>query len=260
MIDLSQFENPAPDIYIFKKWNWDYLEAEKFQLECVDFVNSNPHLTLFIICSHPHSFTLGRGLQKIKETTKIDLVDFDPNLSVPFPLHQIKRGGGLTFHYPGQMVIYPIMNLTVHKKAVFDLMLTIMEFCKNRLELQFNLFGTEIKRDLLGLWFDNGFARAKIASIGLAVSRFNTYHGLALNFFSDHEMFMALKSLHPCGLPGDLYKDVEFLLDKKLNHHERDLFAEGLIGDMITYLNPDYRMIDKQRSSSLINDSISETV
>lgn len=255
MIDLSLMENPSENIYILKKWNWDYLEAEKFQLECIDYIAKNPHIIILIFCSHPHCYTLGRGLQKIKETTKIELIDFDKSKDVAFPLYQIKRGGGLTFHYPGQVVFYPLLNLTVQKKAVFDLMLKIMEITKEELAKQFTLAGLTIKRDLLGLWFENDFASAKIASIGLAVNRYNTYHGLALNFFYDADMFESLKDLHPCGLPGDIYRDIETLSASKLSLEDRDQFVDSFLKSLLDYL-----ITDKQRSSSLINDSISEEV
>jgi lipoyl(octanoyl) transferase len=236
MIDLSLMHQLAPNVFVFKKWNWDYLEAEAFQLDCVEFVRKNPHLIIFIICSHPHCFTLGRGLQKVKDDSNIILVDFQENAVTPFPLHLIKRGGGLTFHYPGQMVFYPILNLTTHKKAVFDLMLSILEITKNVLEIQLSFSGLSVKRDLLGLWFENEFSKAKIASIGLAASRFNTYHGLALNFFHDEEMFQALRSLHPCGLPGDLYRDVELLSLRKFSFEDREKYVDEFLEKMRLYL------------------------
>jgi lipoyl(octanoyl) transferase len=229
VIDLSLFENPFENIYIFKKWNWDYLEVEKFQLECVDFVYKNPTIIILILCSHPHCFTIGRGLQKIKETSSYDLVDFDHNTILPYPLYPIKRGGGLTFHYPGQFVFYPILNLTINKIGVYDLMILIMEMTKDLLQEQFSFQGLIIKRDLLGLWFENEFARVKMASIGLAVNRFNTYHGLALNFFNDKPMFLALRSIHPCGLPGENYRDLEILLSRKISEEDREIFCNNLI-------------------------------
>jgi lipoyl(octanoyl) transferase len=229
VIDLSIFENPAKNIYIFKKWNWDYLEAEKFQLECVEFVNSNPHISIFLICSHPHCFTIGRGLQKVKEETGINLIDFNPDTNLPFPLYQIKRGGGLTFHYPGQFVVYPIVNLTVNKISVYDLMIKILENTKQLLIENFGINNLIIRKDLFGLWTD----QAKLASIGLAVSRFNTYHGLALNLFHDEEMFMALKNLYPCGIPGNLYKSLENITDKNISVITRELFTEKFIDKII---------------------------
>lgn len=252
MLDLSQLDNPIENIFVLRKWNWDYFEAQNFQLECVDYVYKNPQVTIIIICSHPHCFTLGRGLQKVKETTQIELVDFDPSYPLSYPLYQIKRGGGLTFHYPGQFVLYPIMNLTTHKKAVYDVMVKIMEVTKDLIEKQFDLQSLVIKRDLLGLWFEDAIIQVKIASIGLAVTRYNTYHGLALNFFNDSEMFKELGHLHPCGLPGIIYKDLEHLKSQKISLQKRDLFADEFL---INFLN--YLIIDKQISSSLISDSIS---
>lgn len=255
MIDFSQFENPFENIFILKKWDWDYLEAGKLQLECVEYVRNNPHIVFLMVCSHPHCFTLGRGLQKIKESD-VTLVDFDPATTLPFPIHSIKRGGGLTFHYPGQLVFYPIINLTQHKKAVFDLMMSIMIIVKKLLEDKFDLPGLVIRRDLLGLWFENEFSKAKIASIGLAVSRFNTYHGLALNFFKDQEMFQALKQIHPCGLPGDIYRDLETLTCSQIPLIEREKFAQDFLAEFITSNFPNHLMMDKQRSSSFISSSI----
>ena len=238
MIDLSLLENPIEDVYVLKKWDWDYLLAEKFQLECVEYVKSHPHITILIICSHPHCFTLGRGLQKIKETTKIELIDFDHTSSVAFDLHQVKRGGGLTFHYPGQIVFYPVMSLTYHKKAVHDVMMKILEITQEMLEVKFNLQGLSINRDLLGLWFSNEFAKVKIASIGLAVSRFITYHGMALSFLSDDKMFQALEGLSPCGLPGNLYREVESLTGHDISFEAMDAFAEDFLALFLAYLKP----------------------
>ncbi|MDD4973176.1 MAG: hypothetical protein PHY93_02440 [Bacteriovorax sp.] len=250
MIDLTLFENPIENIYILKKWNWDYLEAEKFQLECVDFVYKNPHISILIICSHSHCFTLGRGLQKIKETASFNLVDFDQETKLPYPLYTIKRGGGLTFHYPGQFVFYPILSLTTTKLAIYDLMLSIMEIVKNLIQIQFSFQGVEIKKDFLGLWFDGKFSSAKIASIGLAANRYITYHGLALNFLNDKPMFDALKSVHPCGLSGDIYKDLEILLSRKISLEDRERFCTNFIDLFIEYLKPNHLMIERQRSSS----------
>lgn len=226
MINLDQFESPAPNVYVLKKWNWDYLEAEKFQLACVEFVNEHPNIKIFIVCSHPSCFTMGRGLQKLKENVGVSLIDHDINKQLDFPLYQIKRGGGLTFHYPGQFIFYPIINLTYNKLAVHDFMTTILELAKVTLFEQFHLKNLEIRHDLLGLWFEN---ERKIASMGLAMSKFNTYHGMALNFFEDHSMFQALQELYPCGLPGHTYFSVESLIDGGLMDEDREKFANSFL-------------------------------
>lgn len=227
MLDLSLFENPAKNIFILKKWSWDYIEAERLQLASVEYVSQNPHVSIFIMCSHNSCFTIGRGLQKIKENLGIELVDFDKNIELPYPIHQIKRGGGLTFHYPGQFVFYPIINLTFHKIAVHDFMISIMEMTRKLLENYFLLHNLKIRTDLLGLWFEerDGIAK-KIASIGLATSKFNTYHGMALNFFNDKEMLKFLVNLYPCGIPGDTYVDVESIGQKVITNHDREMFTD----------------------------------
>ncbi|MBC7715132.1 MAG: lipoyl(octanoyl) transferase LipB [Rhizobacter sp.] len=229
MIDLNQFENPEENIYILKKWNWDYLEAEKFQLACLDFVNANPHISLFIICSHPRCFTLGRGLQKLKEDIGVHLIDHDTEMNLEYPLYQIKRGGGLTFHYPGQVIFYPIVNLTYHKLAVHDFMVSILEAARLTLMEKFNLSDLKIRTDLLGLWFEEN---KKVASIGLANSRFTTYHGMALNFLKDESMFDALLSVFPCGLPGKTYYNIEDLTFSNLLPEDRESFSQSFISTL----------------------------
>lgn len=230
MINLSHFENPKENIYFLKKWNWDYMEAEAFQRSCVDFVSVNPHISIFLVCSHQSCFTLGRGLQKLKENIEIDLVDYDSNSRLAYPLYQVKRGGGLTFHYPGQVVFYPIINLTYHRLAVHDFMNTIMKVAELTLFHQFNLQNINIRNDLLGLWVEN---KAKIASMGLAISRFNTYHGLALNFFKDQDMFNALEYLHPCGLPGNIYHNIESQTGNNLVSEDREIFTNSFLINLI---------------------------
>jgi lipoyl(octanoyl) transferase len=236
MLDLSIFQNPFPNVYIFEKWNWDYLDAEAFQLQCVEFVQQNPQISIFIFCSHPHCFTMGRGLQKLKDA-KFELKEFDRSQKTPFPIHDIKRGGGLTFHYPGQLVLYPIVSTTFHKIAVNDLMMKILELTKECLRTRLDFQETTVRKDLLGLWFENSFRQVKIASIGLAASRFVTYHGLALNLYRDPQMFDSLSTLHPCGLPGDIYRDIETLNCSDLEKNLRHTLVLDLIFGLFAILN-----------------------
>lgn len=252
MIDFNLFERPFENIFVLKKWNWDYAEAEQFQKDCVEYVRNNPETCFLLFCSHSHCFTLGRGLQKMKDD-KVTLVDFDQSMALPFPLHHINRGGGLTFHYPGQFVFYPIMNLTQHKMGVFDLMLKILALTQAELEAAYRMNGLAVKRDLLGLWFENDFSKAKVASIGLAATRFISYHGLALNFYDDEKMFHALQTLHPCGLPGNFYRSIETLNCAQFNSEEREQFCTSFLDKFLK----NYLMTERQRSSSAIFDSIS---
>jgi lipoyl(octanoyl) transferase len=237
MVDLALFLNPEVNFYVRTIWNWDYLEAESFQLECVQYVQENPHIVLMLICNHPSCFTMGRGLQKLKDSNH-QLIEFDPSLTLSYPLYNIKRGGGLTFHYPGQIVVYPIMNLTVKKWAIYDLMIIILEITLKILNEKFSVNDLIVKKDLLGLWQESIFGTFKIAFIGLAASRYTTYHGMALNFFNDTEMFNVLnKEVYPCGLKGNTYTSLESLTDKTGVSLDKNVFVEEFITVFLDTLN-----------------------
>lgn len=106
-------------------------------------------------------------------------------------IHEIERGGDITFHGPGQLVIYPIINLNNHgrdlHKYLRDLENVIIDALRK--------FGIDsgTKEGLTGVWANN----SKLASIGVAVSRWITYHGAALNVNTDLDYF---KLINPCGI------------------------------------------------------------
>ena len=188
-----------------ERYNWPYLDALKFQEACVDYVYKNPAISIIISTNHPACLTVGRGLQK-KIGDKTQLVDFSnwQREQINIPIYDIKRGGGMTFHHPGQLVIYPVVNLTKHKIKVYWLMNNLL---KELSEVLCELYGPaefDYCRDLLGLWVNS----AKLASIGLQVRRFVTFHGLALNVHENETINTSLQSIYPCGLPGETYKSL----------------------------------------------------
>ncbi|MEC8624552.1 MAG: lipoyl(octanoyl) transferase LipB [Bdellovibrionota bacterium] len=218
--DLSQedFSFPSEKVWIIQKWGWDYQKAHDFQWKATQFVKENKSITIFIFCTHPHCFTLGRGLQKHKIPKDLELIDFDPHLKrrLPFPLYEIKRGGGLTFHYPGQWVFYPIVNLMSAKTDVYKIMNWVLEKSKKSIEKVFGIQNLSHEKELLGLWYEN----QKLASIGIAVTRFVTYHGMALNINCDPKVVEALSLVNPCGLPGKTYTYLESLVKETSSHHD----------------------------------------
>ena len=202
------------NIYFIERWNTNYSEVLDLQEKCVELVRQNPKWSIFIFCNHPNCFTLGRGLQRAQE---FNLIDFDPTLKerLPFPLYEIKRGGGLTFHHPGQWVLYPIINLNRKNIDVYKVMETCLSITQKILQEKFQINDLSHKEKLLGLWH---LKKRKLASIGLAVSHFVTYHGISLNILRNEEMAKALMVVNPCGLPGEIYQDVESISPLKLEN------------------------------------------
>lgn len=188
------------------KWNWQYESALEFQYLCLDLVKQNPKLKVFIFCNHPHCFTMGRGLQKGKGNSFEELVEFDMNRasSLKFPVYKIKRGGGLTFHYPGQWICYPIINLNNPMFSLKTLTYSVLEWVKTTLENEFKIEKLDYNRELLGLWKEE----RKISSVGIGIERFVTMHGIALNVFRDEDMFDELSKINPCGLGSSIYTTV----------------------------------------------------
>jgi len=210
---------------IVRKWNWEYSLAHKFQRRCVELVHEHPGLRVFICTSHPHVLTNGRGLQKPRKGEELKLVDFKPENypHLPFPLHQIERGGGLTFHHPGQFIFYPITRLNPKSLSLSKMTDEIFEFSMEVL----NSWGIEDlghENKLLGLWWKND---KKIASMGIAIEKLTTFHGMALNLYQDPQMKSALALLNPCGLSSDIYISAEEL--KTLPENALDKFCDEFL-------------------------------
>ncbi len=198
-------KNYSEELNLFTHWNWNYEKYLYFLNELLPWIRENPKWKLSILTSHPHCFTNGSGLQKEKGQAISELVDFDQSIKLPFPLHQIKRGGGLTFHYPGQMIYYPILNMNHIKLSPPRIMLKMIQIAKEVLEEKLNISELDYQK-LLGLWYQE---KTKIASVGMGLEYYVSIHGMAFNYNYDEKMFQALRQLHPCGLQGDIYNSLD---------------------------------------------------
>ena len=129
-----------------------------------------------------------------------------------YPLHHIRRGGGVTFHYPGQWIIYPITQLTP-KNSLDKVMCGLLKCVGNVFAEKFLVKDVLSAKKLMGVWVN----KRKIASIGLGVDRMITEHGLALNLHSDENMFQEIRKISPCGMSSDTYISLEELNGEKDN-------------------------------------------
>ena len=138
---------------------------------------------------------------------------------------EIRRGGGTTAHNPGQVVIYPIMNLQTLKLGISEYIRKLEAIGGELLEG----LGVEsnARKGFPGLWTD----KRKIASIGVRVSKFVTYHGMAINIQNDLGIFDFIK---PCGL-----EDVEMtsVLKETGTRHSMNHVKEELSRLLMRYFS-----------------------
>lgn len=140
----------------------------------------------FIIVEHPAVITLGarQSLNKL-------IISHHELTQKNIDVIEIRRGGGTTAHNPGQLVIYPIINLSEMSLGINEY-IRKLETIGRELLTQYDL-DSVTKKDYPGLWIGD----KKIASIGVRVSKFVTYHGMAINIQNDLDIFNYIK---PCGL------------------------------------------------------------
>ena len=109
------------------------------------------------------------------------------------PVLRIDRGGQVTYHGPGQLVVYPLVDLKRSRLGVRELV-TALESALVALAAEFGIHAAA-RRDAPGVYVEG----AKLASVGLRIRRGASYHGLALNVAMDLEPFARI---NPCGQPG----------------------------------------------------------
>ena len=165
-----------------------------------------------IFCEHPHVFTLGKsGDEKNLVIPKEELS------SIRASYHQINRGGDITYHGPGQLVGYPILDL----ENFFTDIHLYMRNLEEAVILTLRDFGLESGRiqGLTGVWLDGekpGRAR-KICALGVKTSRWVTLHGLALNVNTDLNYF---NYIIPCGISDKAVTSMQKELGREVSMKE----------------------------------------
>jgi lipoyl(octanoyl) transferase len=161
-----------------------YVQAWEWQKTLVRDRLSNPNAPeTFILLEHPPVYTLGQG-------ATLENLKFDPE-TAPYELHRTERGGEVTYHCPGQVVGYAILNLKLFQPDLHWYLRQLEEVVIQTLEA-YGLKGDRIS-GLTGVWVE-GY---KVAAIGIKVSRWVTMHGFALNVCPDLDGF---KQIVPCGI------------------------------------------------------------
>jgi len=149
----------------------------------------------FLLVEHPHVYTLGKSGD---EHNMLIHADFLKKIDATF--YKINRGGDITYHGPGQLVGYPIIDLEYFHIGVREY-IERMEDAIIDVLAAFRLHGSR-REGATGVWLDadHRVRARKICAIGVRVSRFVTMHGFALNVNTDLRYF---NYINPCGFdPG----------------------------------------------------------
>lgn len=129
---------------------------------------------------------------------------------------QIERGGDITYHGPGQLVAYPLLDLEEYGMGVKKYIHSLEQAIINTLKI-YNI-STERIAGKTGIWLDKGTANErKIAAIGIKCSRYLTIHGMALNVNTDMEYF---NYIVPCGIAESGVSSMQKELNKKIPFRE----------------------------------------
>jgi lipoate-protein ligase B len=172
----------------------DYVEVLNLQRKLVELRATKTIPDSLILVEHPNVFTVGKGV-----TTDV------PTEISGVPVVRVERGGHWTYHGPGQLVGYPILDIDNRQRDIHGFLRNMEE----ALILALGKFGLQAGRgEQTGVWVGS----KKIASIGAAIRNWTSFHGFGLNVNTDLHYFHMIT---PCGFPGSTMTSMQALLGKK---------------------------------------------
>ena len=158
---------------------------------------------------HNKVFTAGSSTPKEFNKNKINNIE----------VLKVNRGGKITYHGPGQMIIYPIINIKFRKLNLIEYINQIEEICIDVFQdNQIELFRKKEKNR--GLWVKSEIGLKKIIFIGLRYSKGVIHHGLSINFNNDLENF---RKIDPCGLHR---REISSLKELKVSYNKNKIIKE----------------------------------
>lgn len=175
----------------------------------VDAVLAKQYL---LFCEHNDVYTLGKSGNKQNLLIARNICE-----SRGIDLHEIDRGGDITYHGPGQIVVYPIIDLEEFNIGIKSYISMLEDVVIETLK-EFGIKGEKDEK-AMGVWIDagNSIKARKICAIGVKASRYITMHGLALNVNTDLSFF---DYINPCGFTDRGVTSMEKELNKKVDFRE----------------------------------------
>jgi lipoyl(octanoyl) transferase len=209
---------PNTEIKVIQLGRIDYGQALDFQTRLFDEIltikkenrerdesTQLPTPNYLIFCEHPHVFTLGKSGDE-----KNLLVKKENLHAIGATYFHVNRGGDITYHGPGQIVVYPVIDL----ENFFTDIHRYMRLLEEAVILTLKDFSLDSGRiaGLTGVWLGAGDRARKISALGVKTSRWVTLHGLAFNVNTDLKYF---DYIVPCGISDKAVTSMEKELGKK---------------------------------------------
>lgn len=181
-------EIQAKPLHVMDRGRLRYADALALQQRLVDERKRGEGSDTLLFLEHPHVVTLGRNAKQQHILASDEILE-----RTGIELYETDRGGDVTYHGPGQVVGYPILDLREWKRDVHAYFSGVEQALIDALSLLGIQAGRIAERGYEGVWVGG----AKIAAIGIHISRWVTSHGFALNVDTDLSYF---KYIVPCGL------------------------------------------------------------
>jgi lipoyl(octanoyl) transferase len=197
---------------------WDY--QEKLFNEVLASKQANADLAAeqknlsnnyLLFCEHPHVYTLGKSGKE--QNMLLNLLQLQAKEAT---FHKINRGGDITYHGPGQIVGYPILNLETYDMGIKKYIETLEQAVIDCIA-DYGIVGTRLDGST-GVWLDVGKPSVrKICAIGVRISRWVSMHGFAFNVNTDLKYF---EYINPCGFVDKGVTSLKKELGKELDIEE----------------------------------------
>jgi len=177
----------------------DYKETWELQHKLVQLRAQGLVPDVLLLVEHPHVITMGKSARPENIISKM------------FPVYEVERGGDATYHGYGQLVGYPILDLTLWDRDIRSYLRNLESVLIETLA-QFGVTGHRIE-GRIGVWV----CQRKIASIGVAVRSWITFHGFALNVSTDLSCF---DTINPCGYDSAIMTSMTEQLGREVSISE----------------------------------------
>ena len=179
----------------------------------LDIIENNSNELIWIL-EHDHLFTAGTNS---KENEILDK---------SIKIHKTNRGGKITYHGPGQLICYFVIDLRKRNKDIRKLINIIEKTIVDTLkEYKIN---TVTDKNNIGIWYKNKNEIKKIAAIGIRVSKWIAYHGFAININNDLENY---KKIIPCGISDKGVTNLKNIIDQDYSNLS-DILIKNFISNL----------------------------